>query len=203
MARRYANKGIDSDDLVQVAGAALVGAVHRYRPGSPNFVAFAILSIKGELKRHFRDFGWTVRPPRRLQELRAQVVVLRDQVEQELQGDVSAEELSDRLGTTPAEVRVRTHGLQLPSAVAGGAAGSADRQRHLAEQLGGADGELELLPDVLSLRTAVAELSDRDRRILHLRFVDDSPRPRSANDSVSARCRFPGCSTASSPNCAR
>lgn len=174
LARRYANKGIDSDDLVQVARAALVGAVHRYRPGSPNFVAFAILSIKGELKRHFRDFGWTVRPPRRLQELRAQVVVLRDQVEQELQGDVSAEELSDRLGSTPAEVRECEHmgssfrplSLEAPL----------DRQTGsgtLAEQLGDADGELELLPDVLSLRTAVAELSDRDRRILHLRFVED------------------------------
>lgn len=174
LARRYANKGIDSDDLVQVASAALVAAVHRYRPGSPNFVAFAILSIKGELKRHFRDFGWTVRPPRRLQELRAQVVVLRDQIEQELQGDVSAEELSNRLGSTPAEVRECEHmgssfrplSLEAPL----------DRQTGsgtLAEQLGDLHGQLELLPDLLSLRAAVAALTDRDRRILHLRFVED------------------------------
>ena len=72
MAGRYAGRGIDHDDLVQVARLALVKAIRRYRPGGgPSFAAYAVPTVSGELKRHFRDRGWMVRPPRRVQELRA------------------------------------------------------------------------------------------------------------------------------------
>lgn len=67
LARRYAGRGIDLDDLLQVARLGLVCAVGRYRPGRAPFVAFAVPTITGELKRHFRA-SWMVRPPRRLQE---------------------------------------------------------------------------------------------------------------------------------------
>ncbi len=69
LARRYANRGIDLDDLIQVARVGLVCAVQRFRPEAGAFVPFAVATITGEIKRHFRA-GWMVRPPRRLQEHR-------------------------------------------------------------------------------------------------------------------------------------
>lgn len=171
LARRYANRGIDFDDLSQVARLGLMGAVLRYRPGAPNFVAFAVLTITGELKRHFRDHGWTVRPPRRLQELRAQAVAIRSQAEQQRQTTVSTSELSDLLESSVAEVAecenlsssFRPLSLEAPL---GGETPFADR-------LGMADRDLELLPELLSLREAVSDLSERDQLVLRMRFVDD------------------------------
>ena len=76
LAMRYSGRGVETDDLLQVARTALVKAVNRYRPGAgPGFAAFAHPTISGELKRWFRDHGWAVRPPRRIQELRAGLVV--------------------------------------------------------------------------------------------------------------------------------
>ena len=84
MASRYDGRGVEHDDLVQVARLALVKAIDRYVPGQgPSFAAFAVPTISGELKRHFRDRGWMVRPPRRLQEMRVQVQSCRSRLEQE------------------------------------------------------------------------------------------------------------------------
>jgi RNA polymerase sigma-B factor len=76
IARRYMGRGIETDDLIQVARTGLVKAVRRYRPSRGcAFAAFATPTISGELKRWFRDHGWSVRPPRRVQELRQRVGV--------------------------------------------------------------------------------------------------------------------------------
>ena len=76
IAMRYTGRGIETDDLVQVARTALVKAAVRYRPGAgPGFAAFAAPTVSGEIKRWFRDQGWSVRPPRRIQELRSRLVV--------------------------------------------------------------------------------------------------------------------------------
>src|SRR6478735_2911969 len=78
MASRYSGRGIELDDLVQVARLALVKSIHRYEPGrGQSFASYAVPTISGELKRWFRDRGWVVRPPRRLQELRASVQAAR------------------------------------------------------------------------------------------------------------------------------
>ena len=85
VARRYRSRGIDHEDLVQVGRMALVKAVRGYRSGAGNsFPAYAVPTISGEIKRHFRDFGWAVRPPRRLQELRAGLAAAEDTLRQEL-----------------------------------------------------------------------------------------------------------------------
>jgi RNA polymerase sigma-B factor len=75
MASRYRNRGIELEDLEQVALLGLTKAAHRFDPGlGHDFMSFAVPTIRGELRRHFRDHGWTVRPPRRLQELQARVI---------------------------------------------------------------------------------------------------------------------------------
>lgn len=171
LARRYANRGVDLDDLLQVARAGLVCAVRRYRPELPNFTAYAVPTITGELKRHFRDHGWVVRPPRRLQELRARAVATRREAEQQLQGSVSTAELSGLLGVAAPDVAECEHlgfrPLSLESSPDGADAFP------LAERLASEDRDLELLPDLLSLREAVARLGERDLAILRWRFVDE------------------------------
>ena len=68
VASRYLNRGIEEDDLVQVAYAALTRAARDFDPGRhEDFLSYAVPTIRGELKKHFRDLGWTVRPPRRIQ----------------------------------------------------------------------------------------------------------------------------------------
>src|SRR5690349_10717236 len=101
MAARYDGRGIEHDDLVQVARLALVKAIRRYEPGhAPSFAAYAVPTISGELKRWFRDRGWVVRPPRRLQELRADVNATRATLEQQSGRTPSDTQVADALGAS-------------------------------------------------------------------------------------------------------
>ena len=70
IARRYRNRGEPMDELVQTAYVGLVKAANGFRPTASHFLAYAVPTITGEVKRYFRDQGWAVRPPRRVQELR-------------------------------------------------------------------------------------------------------------------------------------
>ncbi len=172
MARRYANRGLEFDDLRQEARVALIGALNRYRPNN-NFTAYATATIVGALKRHFRDFGWVVRPPRRLQELRPVAVHQRAVMEQERQGSVSTAELSKRLNVVEIDVAesenlassFQPYSLDLAPDDPGNWLGW--------DCIGSLDDVVELVPDLLNLRAGVNELTDSDRRILHLRFVDE------------------------------
>lgn len=171
LARRYAHRGIELDDLKQVARLALVKAAHRYRPGSSGFPAFAVPTITGELKRHFRDHGWMVRPPRRLQELRV-VVSQHDSIESARAGQ-SSRDSSDLVGISDAElaeVRSLTWSYRPQSL---DAARSNGDKVTLGDGLGGTDRRLEELPALLTLRAAVARLSQRDRTIVRWRFVEE------------------------------
>lgn len=143
LARLYANRGIDLDDLIQVARLGLVCAAQRFRPEAGAFVPYAVATITGEIKRHFRS-SWMVRPPRRLQEQR--------------NDDPAAPERE-----TSALSAFRPVSLDVPHA--------GDGSQPL--ELPVADHDLELLPDLLTLHSAVDRLDDLEREVLHLRFVDD------------------------------
>ena len=105
LAHRYTGRGIDREDLEQVARVALLDAVDRYRPGrGPGFLAFAVPTITGVLKRYFRDCGWVVRPPRRVQERRAEVAQAEAILRQDLGAEPTARVLADEVGCTVEEV---------------------------------------------------------------------------------------------------
>ena len=144
MARRYDGRGIEHEDLVHVARLALVKAIHGYRPGhAQSFAAYAVPTISGELKRWFRDRGWVVRPPRRLQELRAEVQSARARLQQELGCDPTDAELAEALGASVDEIRealVASSGFRPFSLDCGS---SADEPSGLAAFLACADDDLE------------------------------------------------------------
>lgn len=172
LAARYAGRGIDPEDLVQVARTALVAAIRRYRPGAGRgFVAFAVPTIRGELKRHFRDAGWVVRPPRGLQELRAEVAHAEEDLRHRLGREVAAAEVAETLGRSAAEVAAAR------ACASAFAPGSLDAP----SPYGGTTGEHLADPaDATAaaewraaVRAEVARLTPRERLILRLRFVEE------------------------------
>lgn len=105
IASRYRRKGVDADDLEQVAYLGLVKAANGYRPeASTAFLSYAVPTIRGELKRYFRDCAWTVRPPRRVQEMQGSIAAAEPQLTQQLGHLPTDEETAKALGTDPEEV---------------------------------------------------------------------------------------------------
>ncbi|WP_240322705.1 sigma-70 family RNA polymerase sigma factor [Austwickia chelonae] len=172
IAARYRQRGIESDDLVQVAYLGLVKASQGYRLGEgPSFLSYAVPTISGEIKRHFRDFGWVVRPPRRLQELRSQVAVTRSDLQQENGRLPTSDELADRLGVPRGEVDEAERADGCFSAVSLDSPGRPGTVSALADLLVDEADHFDHVENMEALRPALQRLSERDRRILLLRFV--------------------------------
>ena len=172
IASRYRSKGVDPDDLEQVAYLGLVKAANGYRlDASTAFLSYAVPTIRGELKRYFRDCAWTVRPPRRVQEMQGSIAAAEPELTQRLGHAPTDEETAKALGTEPEEVveaaSVRgcfsTLSLDAPGTVDG--AGTS-----LLETVADSEDGYELVENVHTLTPAVASLGDRDKRILELRF---------------------------------
>ena len=169
LAVRYLGRGAERDDLVQVARVALVLAVHRFRSSAgTSFVAFAVPTITGELKRHFRDHCWVIRPPRQVQELRVRVVRAREELERDRGGNVSLDELAAHLGLD--------HSL-VAEGITAGANYRPDSLEARAAAWNGAGGTVAADQDDvaqrLDLRRALAGLSEADRQVLAWRFGDE------------------------------
>ncbi|GAB3071085.1 hypothetical protein GCM10027053_40020 [Intrasporangium mesophilum] len=173
MAGRYAGRGIDHDDLVQVARLALVKAIRRYRPGNgPSFAAYAVPTVSGELKRHFRDRGWMVRPPRRVQELRANLSAERERIEQELGHTPDDAELAEAVDTTRDEVREATTAMSNYRPLSLDCSPTDDDKPALTDVLACPDEALESADDRVCLSLALGELDQLDRELLLMRFVE-------------------------------
>src|SRR3954449_7084901 len=176
MAHRYDGRGIEHDDLVQVARLALVKAIRRYQPGhAPSFAAYAVPTISGELKRWFRDRGWVVRPTRRLQELRGQIQSVRAQLEQELGASPSDADLAKEMRATVEEVRevaAASTGFRPLSLDFSRSDGSDDVGPNLAAFLATSDDALEGADDRVSLSAALGHLNDGERELIRMRYVE-------------------------------
>ncbi|WP_224273430.1 sigma-70 family RNA polymerase sigma factor [Nocardioides lacusdianchii] len=173
MAARYRNRGIDLDDLEQVALLGLTKAARRFDgDAGHDFLSYAVPTVRGELRRHFRDAGWTIRPPRRIQELQARIAA-------------AQEELGGRLGRSPRPTEIATHlGASLDDVVeALGADGCftptsldvpvGEGGSPLGELMGGEDRDIVQAEARIVLAPVVRLLSARDREIVHLRFYEE------------------------------
>jgi RNA polymerase sigma-B factor len=170
LARRFAGRGEPLDDLTQVATIGLVKAVDRFDPGREvEFSTYATPTIVGELKRHFRDKGWAVRVPRRLQELNLRLGSVISQISQDLQRSPTVAEIAQAAGATEDEVLEAldsAHAYSLISLDAG--ANEEGLSYH--EQIGTDDEALEALEDRVSVGPLLHRLPPRDRHMLYLRF---------------------------------
>jgi RNA polymerase sigma-B factor len=171
LARRFGNRGEAHDDLVQVASLALVRAAERFDPDRGiMFSTFAAASIIGELKRHFRDRGWAVRAPRRLQELLLEIGSTVDRLGQELGRAPTVLELAQSIGASEAEV---LEALEAGQSYRTSSLDARDREgQTMADSLGSEDTGFTSVENHSALTQAMGTLSARDRRIVQLRFVD-------------------------------
>jgi RNA polymerase sigma-B factor len=172
IARRFDGRGEAHDDLVQVARVGLVNAVDRFDVTRGfDFVSFAVPTIMGEVRRHFRDTGWAVRVPRRMKELHLALSKATGEMSQRLGRSPTVTELAAELGLDPDDV---TQGL-----IAGNAyqTVSVDRpatdrteEMSLVDTLGDYDAALENVENHESLRPLLAALPERERTVVLLRF---------------------------------
>lgn len=174
IARAYSGRGIAAEDLRQVACEGLVKAVQRFRPEEgKDLLSFAVPTIRGEIRKHFRDLGWTVRPPRRLQELQQRINRASEELAHRLGRDPEVGEVLESAQINRAEYDeasqafgcFRTTSLDQPVAGAEG--------RSVADSVVADDAEVHASEARLTLEPVVRDLPARDRRILYLRFYED------------------------------
>lgn len=171
LARRYRERGEDLDDLEQVARLALIKAAQRYDVVRGEFSAFATATVLGELKRHFRDHVWTVRPPRRLQELRSQVSATWSDLAQQLGRPPTRAELAAVIGTDEASVDEAWLAMQTFH-VASLDTPRGEGTQGMIDSLGDLDDDMSHVEDLSALAPAWAQLEEPDRRLLRLRFSE-------------------------------
>jgi RNA polymerase sigma-B factor len=170
LARRFRGRGEATDDLTQVAMIGLIKAVDRFDPDREvQFTTYATATVVGELKRHFRDKGWAIRVPRRLQETGLQVGRVVSQLYQDLGRSPTVNEIAERTGLTEEEVLEGMEAVHAYSAVSLDAPTDEDGTTSM-QKLGGPDETLETLEGWASITPALRSLPAREQRILYLRF---------------------------------
>ena len=173
LARRFRNRGEPYDDLVQVATIGLIKSVDRFDLGrGVEFSTYATPTIVGEIKRHFRDKGWAVRVPRRLQELRLSLASATSELSQKQGRSPTVSELAAHMKITDEEV---LEGLESANAYStlsldAGDSGSGDEPMPVADTLGSEDEGLEGVEYRESLKPMLEQLPAREKKILMLRF---------------------------------
>ena len=174
LARRFANRGEPLDDLVQVASLGLVKAVERFDPGRGlEFTTFATPTIVGELKRHFRDKGWAVRVPRRVQELHLRVTKVIDDLSLEIGRSPLIDEIAKRAGITEDEViEAIDAGSAYRSASLDAGRSDDEESPGLLGQLGDLDPELASAERRAALGPLIGSLPEREQVMLYLRFYE-------------------------------
>jgi len=175
LARRFSNRGVALDDLIQVASLGLVKAVERFDPERGlEFSTFATPTIAGELKRHFRDKGWAVRVPRRVQELHVEVNTLVGELTQRLGRSPTIAELAQRANTSEEEVLEAMEAAQAyrSASIDAPRSGGDDDSHGLAAQLGDEDSNLFAAENRMLIADLLTSLSKREQLMLRLRFFE-------------------------------
>ncbi|WP_049571442.1 SigB/SigF/SigG family RNA polymerase sigma factor [Streptomyces sp. SBT349] len=174
LARQYRDRGEHLEDLEQVAHLGLVKAVIRYDPGQGTaFESYAVPTIVGEIKRHFRDHTWGMHVPRRVQELRNRVRVAANELSTGIDGrgpDVA--EIAERADMTPKEARDGLEALNSYSVLSLDAelSGTPDGGYSLLDTVGRSDPGYDRVVDREAVRTRLRQLPEREQQILYLRF---------------------------------
>ncbi|MFB7101886.1 RNA polymerase sigma factor SigF [Streptomyces hydrogenans] len=171
LARRFRNRGEPLDDLTQVATIGLIKSVDRFDPErGVEFSTYATPTVVGEIKRHFRDKGWAVRVPRRLQELRLSLTTATAELSQQHGRSPTVHELAERLGISEEEVLEGLESANAYSTLSLDVPDTDDESPAVADTLGAEDEALEGVEYRESLKPLLEDLPPREKRILLLRF---------------------------------
>ncbi|MER6631864.1 RNA polymerase sigma factor SigF [Streptomyces sp. NPDC000987] len=178
-AGRFRGRGDDMEDIVQTGMIGLIKAIDRFELSREvEFTSFALPYIVGEIKRFFRDTTWAVHVPRRLQELRVELAKAREELASRLDREPAVAELATLMNISEREVveaQIASNGYNsasLDAALTGD--GPEGGEAVLADFIGVEEDGLRLVEDFQSLAPLMAELGERDRQILHMRFVEEA-----------------------------
>jgi len=174
LARRYASRGEQLDDLMQIGAIGLIKAIDRFDINrGVELTTYATPNIIGEIKRHFRDHGWAVRVPRGLQELSIQLMRVVEQLTGELSRSPTIAELAEATGASEEDVleALETGRAYSPLSLSVSSSGDDDELDPL-ESLGSDDHEYEVSEDRAVLEPGLRVLDERERMILQLRFYE-------------------------------
>ncbi|GLY63964.1 SigB/SigF/SigG family RNA polymerase sigma factor [Amycolatopsis taiwanensis] len=173
IAQRFSGRGVAKEDLVQVATVGLINAVDRFDAArGADFLSFAVPTVMGEVRRHFRDSGWLVRVPRRLKELHLSISAASTALAQRLGRAPTPSEIAAHLSISQEDVYEGLeagnayHSMSLDEVLSGDTENLA-----LGDTLGEEDSGLEGVENHEALLPLIRELPERERRILGLRFV--------------------------------
>lgn len=174
LSKKYANRGIDYDDIYQVASVGLIYSVDRFDVGKGfKFSSFATPTIIGEIKKHFRDRGWTIRVPRRIQELSKKVNNAKVSLSQELQRTPTVKDIADFLNSTEEEVLEAMEGSQVytpQSLDLTYSFGSDDSDVNLSDLIGEEDSYFNKIENYDFFVKAMEKLNDMEKKILEDRY---------------------------------
>ncbi|MCD9877751.1 RNA polymerase sigma factor SigF [Streptomyces guryensis] len=178
-AGRFRGRGDDMEDIVQTGMIGLIKAIDRFELSREvEFTSFALPYIVGEIKRFFRDTTWAVHVPRRLQELRVELAKAREELASRLDREPTVPELATLMNIPENEVieaQIASNGYNsssLDAALTG--EGPEGGEAVLADFIGVEEDGLRLVEDFQSLAPLMAELGERDRQIIHMRFVEEA-----------------------------
>jgi len=170
VAARYRGRGVEREELEQLAYVGLMKAATRWQPGhSDDFLSYAVPTMVGEIKRFFRDHTWLIRPPRGLQEIRPSVVAAEERLRQRCGGRPADAEVAAAVGITDRQlrdVRLSNFAYRPPSI----------QDVDLEAGIGGdptwllEDPELVRVDELVTVHRLLATLTDEERRIIHMRF---------------------------------
>ncbi|GAA2137759.1 SigB/SigF/SigG family RNA polymerase sigma factor [Nocardioides koreensis] len=171
VAQRYRRRGIPDEDLVQVANLALVKAAQGFDPGlGADFLSYAVPTIRGEIRRYFRDYGWTVRPPRSIQEAQTKIAAARSELYHELGRSPRPSDIAAHTGL---EVEVVQEALAADGCFAPASLDASTDGLDPAERLGEEDAGFVGAEARATLSGVLDDLTPRERRMLELRFFGD------------------------------
>ena len=173
LASKFKNRGEPLDDLLQVGTIGLIKAIDRFDPNRGlEFTTFATPTIMGEIKRHFRDKGWSVRVPRRLQELSAKVNQANDDLTRELQRPPSVAEVAEHLGASVDEVLEAMESSTAYSSVPLEDTGqdADDDTPSIIDHYAAEDSDLAASDDRMVLEDALGSFSPREQEVIRMRF---------------------------------
>ena len=177
LARRYQRAGEPLDDLLQVASMGLIKAIDRFDPEREiAFSSYAVPTILGEIKRHFRDRTWAVRVPRDLQELTLRVDRAVGQLSEELRRQPSVSELASAVGADEEQVleALQAGGAYRAVSIDAPRGGSGDEESAtLADSVGIDEDGFERAEDRATLANLLATVTPREREVLRMRFEED------------------------------
>jgi RNA polymerase sigma-B factor len=175
IALRFRNRGEPYEDLVQVARVGLINAINRFDVNSgADFLAFAVPTMMGEVRRHFRDYGWSLKVPRRLKDLQAHLTRAREELTQHSGRAPTATEIANHLDIDrELVVEALIAGSNYATISTDAHIGTADRYQTISETVGDVDQNLDKVVDAETVRPLIAALPARLQHVIVLRFFEN------------------------------